>query len=117
LIKNAAYSDCLEKLIDNKTFINFPLNYFWQQKTLTYSIKRSTLSSSDHQFASLFAPILVVLWRAGGAFNVWHWQAEQVLAEIEQKFRRITSGSSTTIRSNNDEKLKGLRYVEFEPGQ
>jgi hypothetical protein len=72
-----------------------------------------------HQFASLLAPILVVLWRAGGAVNVWHWQAEQVLAEIERKFHRNHKWEphGPAITSNNDEKLKGLWDVEFEPGQ
>lgn len=48
------------------------------------------LSSSSHQFAPLFAAYFS---GALAVLNVWHWQAEQALAEIERKFHRITSGS------------------------
>jgi len=89
------------------------LNFSWQQKTFTYSIKRSRLSSSDHQFASLFAPILVVLWRAGGELLMYGiGKQSRSSQKLSESFVESQVGA---IASNNDEKLKGLRDVEFEP--
>ena len=91
---DVANSDCIEKLTGNKTSINFSFELFLATKN--FHVFNQT------QSAFIFRPsicLVVCSYFSGAlesrrrAFNVWHWQAEQVLAEIERKFRRITSGS------------------------